>query len=532
MTSSFLNYTIKIIHVILNQTFFVKSNKTNKKVIMKQFRQFTIFLACFLSLSVFSQEKIANTTENQINIQQRLGYKALNYGVNFNINSWIKSQLYPSLYTSDLSFLQIQNKSIENSFQEYRQIEDIRKDMKGQENKKDIKEVIKDSGIQTPQNVLEEILLRRLIYANESPNQLQEKMNYFWFNHFNILYQKGPVRAFAPDYDKELRIHALGNFKDLLKTSLMHPAMLVYLDNFRSTVEKQKKDGSMQGGINENYARELLELHTMGVGSGYTQKDIQELARILTGFTIVPPNSNQVEKLNLIEGAVVSHGFFFNPRGHDFGDKLFLGKTIKGKGFEEINEVLDLLVNNVHTAKFISTKLATYFVSDKLSEQIISLMSKKFMETKGNIPEVLKVMIYSNEFLSSVNKKNKFKDPYNYILTSFNFCGKCDYSHINMAPILGMMNQLGQPFMGHPAPDGYSLKEADWLSSSQMQTRFNIAKNLNSIILKNSLDLNEVKNTYILLQTQLSKNSLDVIEKKENKEKLSFLLAAPEWMYY
>lgn len=477
---------------------------------------------------------INNSLDNQVNIQQRLGYKVLNYGENFNINSWIKFQLYPKPYKADINFLKIEHKSIEIFAQEYKQFEEMRKELKkeDQTSQVNMKSLAKTSDIQTPQSILEETLLRRIIYANESPNQLLEKMNYFWFNHFNVSYQKGAVKALVSDYDKELRLHSMGSFKDILKVSLMHPAMLIYLDNFKSTVEKQQKDGSKKNGINENYARELLELHTMGVGSGYTQKDIQELARILTGFTIISPNKTDNKKEKIEEGTVISNGFFFNPKNHDFGDKLFLGHTIKGRGFEEINEVLDLLVNNPHTAQFISTKLATYFVSDTPSSQLISAMSKKFMNTKGNIPEVLKSMIYSNEFITSVNKKSKFKDPYNYIVTSFNFCGKCDYSNIEMKPILNMMNQLGEPFMGHQTPDGYSLKEADWLSSSQMQTRFDVAKNLNQIILKNSLDKNQIQTTYLLLQTQLSKNSMDVINKKDNKEKLGFFLASPEWMYY
>lgn len=493
----------------------------------------TILLTLLTGFNLSSWAALPNDLKTQMDIQQRLGYKIVGYGQNFDINEWVKKQLRPQPFSIDMSYLQIENKDIRQFEKEFKQLEELKRQNKQSgDDREKLKEAILKAGLQMPEQMLEEDLKRRLIYASESPNQLQEKMNYFWFNHFNIFYQKGADRVFFADYDKTMRQYAMGNFKDILRASLMHPAMLVYLDNFHSTVEKSEKSGTKKGGVNENYARELLELHTMGVDSGYTQKDIQELARILTGFTILPPDDNKVQELSHIPGVVIKDGFLFNPRTHDMGDKVFLGHVIHGQGFNEINEVLDILVNNPKTAQFISRKLAIYFVSDNPSNQLVNKMSQKFLETQGNIPMTLSVMINSQEFLDSVHQKKKFKDPYTYIMTSMTMCGACDYKNMEGKPFLAMMNKLGQPFLGHQTPDGYSMKAGDWVSSTQMQERFDVAQNIGKIVMRQTTQPSLLQANYKVMTQELSENTMQVLEQKDNKDKLNFLFASPEWMSY
>jgi uncharacterized protein (DUF1800 family) len=196
---------------------------------------------------------------------------------------------------------------------------------------------------------------RSLLRDVYSPDQLQEQMTWFWLNHFNVHMYKRDVRAMVGDYeDQAIRPHALGKFRDLLAATLKHPAMLRYLDN----------DQNAGGHINENYAREIMELHTMGVGSGYTQKDVQELARILTGVGVdLSPDPPKLKAA--YQPLLVREGLFeFNPNRHDFGDKVFLGQTIKGSGFGEVEQALDLLARQPGTAHHVCAQLATYFMGD------------------------------------------------------------------------------------------------------------------------------------------------------------------------
>lgn len=312
--------------------------------------------------------------------------------------------------------------------------------------------------------IAREAASRSLLRSVYSSNQLLEQMDWFWMNHFNISNRKENLRAMLGDFEETaIRPHALGNFRDLLKATLVHPAMLRYLDNEHNAVEK----------INENYARELLELHTMGVGSGYTQTDIQELARVLTGIGINvradrarPRQAQQADyvRIGLME---------FNPRRHDFGDKTLLGTTIKGRGLTEIDQVLDLLVRQPATAKFVSQKLAQYFVADQVSDALIQSMASQFLKTNGDIPSVLKTMFETQEFVASLDKK--FKDPMHYVISAVRLAYE-DKMISNTGPILNWINTLGQQPNGHQTPDGYSMLEMAWSSPAQMTQRFDVAK--------------------------------------------------------
>src|SRR2546422_934335 len=198
-----------------------------------------------------------------------------------------------------------------------------------------------------------EAAARMLLRALYSPWQLREQMTWFWMNHFNVFQYKANLRVLVADYEERaIRPHALGRFRELLGATARHPAMLIYLDNAQNAANR----------INENYARELMELHTLGVDGGYTQRDVQELARILTGFSV--NFDREMPK--------------FIPGRHDYGDKLLLGRTIRGRGAAEVDEALDLLARHPATARFICRKLALFFVSDDPSEALVEQMATRF----------------------------------------------------------------------------------------------------------------------------------------------------------
>jgi uncharacterized protein (DUF1800 family) len=305
---------------------------------------------------------------------------------------------------------------------------------------------------------------RALLRSVYSSNQMQEQMSWFWMNHFNIHSGKHNLRAMLGDFEEQaIRPHALGNFRTLLRATMLHPAMLRYLDNEHNAV----------GRSNENYARELLELHTMGVGSGYSQNDVQELARVLTGVGVnldvkaprLPPELQRV---------YVRNGLFeFNPKRHDFSDKQILGKTIRGRGVSELDDVLNLLCRQPATARFISHKLAVYFVSDSPSPALVERMAQSFLRSDGDIPAVLRTMFDTPEFVLSLGAK--FKDPLHYVVSSVRLA--YDGSTItNTTPMFNWLNTLGEPINGRQTPDGYSLLETSWASPGQMTSRFDIAK--------------------------------------------------------
>ena len=311
-----------------------------------------------------------------------------------------------------------------------------------------------------------EAATRSLLRDIYSPNQLQEQMTWFWMNHFNIHSGKHNIRAMLGDFEENaIRPYALGNFRDLLRATAYHPAMLRYLDN----------EYNASGHINENYAREIMELHTMGVNSGYTQKDVQELARVLTGVGINLSGNAPKIKPELSKFYVRRGLFEFNPQRHDFGDKQFLGATIHGRGLNEMEEVFSMLTRQPATARYISKELATYFVSDNPSDALIQSMASSFLQSDGNIPITLRTMFDSQDFISSLG--HKFKDPLHYVVSVVRLAYDGN-SIVNTGPMLNWLNMMGQPFNGHQTPDGYSMQESAWASPGQMSVRFDIARSM------------------------------------------------------
>jgi uncharacterized protein (DUF1800 family) len=317
-----------------------------------------------------------------------------------------------------------------------------------------------------------EVELLRAIYGG---NQLKEQMVWFWLNHFSVYAPKGGVALFTTDYEENvIRPHALGKFKDLVMATLESPAMQIYLDNSKN----------VRGKTNENYARELMELHTLGVNSGYTQQDVQQLSLILTGAGIVPQragpgNINGVDDTFFRQrpGIVRDGLFVFLPGRHDFSDKQFLGHNIKGDGFNEIEQAVDLIVQQPACATFVSRQLAQYFVADDPPQPLIDAMAATFQRTDGDIAAVLRTMFLSKYITASYGKK--FKDPTQFLVSAMrmSYDGK---PITNADPLVNWMNQMAEPMYGHITPDGWPTDNASWSSSGQMAKRFDVARAIGS----------------------------------------------------
>lgn len=322
---------------------------------------------------------------------------------------------------------------------------------------------------------------RHLLRALYSPAQLREQMTWFWMNHFSVYSGKANVRWTLADYEERtVRPRALGRFGDLVMATLTAPAMLEFLDNAQSAA----------GRVNENYARELMELHTLGVaggpsGSRYTQQDVQELARILTGVGL--NTSGEAPKLPAARQALYRRSglFEFNPARHDFGTKTFLGHRIEGAGFAEVEQAVALLVRDPACARFITGKLASYFVSDAPPPALVDRMADTFARTGGDIAAVLRTMLLAPEFDAATQAPaaaRKLKDPVQYVLSSLRLAydGQPIAPIANLRPVIGWLGQLGEPLYGRVSPDGFPLAESAWASSGQMVKRFEIARAIGS----------------------------------------------------
>lgn len=313
-----------------------------------------------------------------------------------------------------------------------------------------------------------------LLRATYGSNQLKEQMVWFWLNHFSVYARKGGVALFTNDYEENvIRPHALGKFKDLVMATLESPAMQIYLDNAKN----------IKGKTNENYARELMELHTLGVNAGYTQQDVQQLALILTGAGVVPQRGANMYN-GLDDGflrqrpGVVHNGLFvFSPGRHDFSDKQFLGQDIRGSGFSEIEQAVDLIVRQPACATFVSRQLAQYFVADNPPPELIDEMTHTFQRTDGDISAVLRTMFLSKYITQNYGKK--FKDPTQFLVSAMRL--SYDGQPIsNAEPMVNWLNQMTELVYGHITPDGWPTDNASWSSSGQMAKRFDVARAIGS----------------------------------------------------
>jgi len=369
--------------------------------------------------------------------------------------------------------------------------------------------------LNNPQQVVaNEVAQGKLVRAIYSERQLQEVMSDFWFNHFNVFINKGPDRYLITSYERDvIRPRALGKFKDLLLATAQSPAMLFYLDNWQSvgpdsavamgmpehgngrsglnnnrppriytdrygnvymrggngpahpqagpngSPQKQKKQE--RRGLNENYAREIMELHTLGVDGGYTQKDVTELAKILTGWTIQEPRRGG--------------NFEFNERMHEPGKKFFLGHVIKENGEKEGQQVIAMLASHPSTARFISRKLAMRFVSDNPPQPLVDRMAQTFLQSDGDIRDVLRTLFSSPEFWAAEDYRAKVKTPLEFVASAAR-ATQADVT--NPMPLVQTLNKLGMPLYGMQPPTGYSMKAETWVNSAALLNRMNFALTL------------------------------------------------------
>ncbi|MBW9334973.1 DUF1800 domain-containing protein [Herbaspirillum sp. RU 5E] len=312
-----------------------------------------------------------------------------------------------------------------------------------------------------------QVHMARLLQATESPRQLEEVMTEFWANHFNVFEGKEWVRYWVGDYEKNaIRPYALGNFRDLLGAVAHHPAMLYYLDNWLSSGAGTPGARGRFKGLNENYARELMELHTLGVDGGYQQADVITLARILSGWTI------DVDAMKA--GAAP---FRFVAQRHDNAPKVFLGKPLQANGYQEGEAALDILANHPSTARFISTQLVEYFVSDRPDPALVAKLSQKFLATGGDIRAVLQTLFDSPQFWARSNYQTQFKTPYQFMVSALR---AGDITVRNAKPVNGELGQSGMPLYGWLTPEGYKYSEAAWLNPGALLRRINLAGNLAS----------------------------------------------------
>jgi uncharacterized protein (DUF1800 family) len=346
---------------------------------------------------------------------------------------------------------------------------------------------------QGQQSVVQDLMQAKIIRAVESDRQLEEVLTDFWFNHFNVFIEKGQVRQYITEYEREaIRPHVLGKFRDMLGATAHSPAMLFYLDNFQSSspnaqqqtmapemvrrlnnprlgpAQRQQLMQRLQqaqrqrpSGLNENYARELMELHTLGVDGGYTQKDVQEVARALTGWTIARPGLT----------------FEFRPQMHDSGSKEILGVKFDGRGGQSEGErVLDMLAKHPSTAHHIAFKLAQRFVADDPPATLVDRAAKVFLDTKGDLREVTRTIITSPEMFDSDTYRAKVKTPFEFVVSALRATGA---TVTNAQPIVQQLRgPLGMPLYGCQPPTGYSMTADAWVNTGALLNRMNFAVSL------------------------------------------------------
>ena len=338
-----------------------------------------------------------------------------------------------------------------------------------------------------PARVVEELGMAKMTRAIYSERQLQQVMDDFWFNHFNVFAGKGEVKWYLTSYERDvIEPHTLGKFKDLLTATAKSPAMLFYLDNYLSVdpnaqerlaaqramrqqmrrrpygypprpVPAQNKK-KQERGLNENYGRELMELHTLGVDGGYTQKDVTEVARCFTGWTIEKPR--EIAQ------------FKFDDKMHDPTSKTVLGKKIHTGGMKDGEQVIEMLAKHPSTAKFVSTKLARRFVSDDPPPALVERMAKTFQKSDGDIREVMRTMIYSPEFWTKEAYRAKIKTPYELVVSSVRALGTDVDTPM---PLVQWVARIGQPLYQCQPPTGYSDKGETWVNTGALLNRLNFS---------------------------------------------------------
>ena len=391
------------------------------------------------------------------------------------IDVWIDEQLHPDRIPDravearlqQLPSLRMSNAELMNKL--YRPIVEARREKKEDGAAPQLRMLNQES-----REVVQDVVAERIIRAAESDRQLNEVMVDFWVNHFNVFAGKGLDRFFLVSYERDtIRPRIWGRFEDLLLATAKSPAMLFYLDNARSVaapenrsrraqqmIERRRPDMANRGGLNENYARELMELHTLGVDGGYTQQDVTELARVLTGWTIDQKSGS----------------FIFRPALHDAGAKTVLGVRFPGGGgIEEGEKMIRFLAHQPATAKHIAFKLSQRLVADDPPPALVDRVAKKFLDTDGDLRETVKAVITSPEFRDAKSYRAKVKSPFEYVISAI----RATNATINdPLPIARALQQAGEPLYGCQPPTGYSDKAEAWVNTGALMMRLNFALGL------------------------------------------------------
>jgi uncharacterized protein (DUF1800 family) len=420
------------------------------------------------------------------------------------LENWIQAQLHPENLSDpvvDMRLAQypafaLDSASLLNTYPP-NDIAAKRLGLKVDEYQKRLQDLAKQPGgmnslpFKDQNEIVNDLMEVKLIRAVYSERQLDEQLEDFWFNHFNVFVYKDLDRWYMIPYERDaIRPHVLGKFRDLLEATAKSPAMLFYLDNSSSADPhafdrlKQHPPAAHPGvtarpvpeppgaklpplggkrGLNENYGRELMELHTLGVDGGYTQQDVIDVARAFTGWTIVSPRENPE--------------FYFDARLHDPDPKRVLGKKIKAGGIKDAEQVLDLLAKNPHTAHHISLQLAQHFVSDNPPASLVARMTKTYEKSKGDIRAVMTTMIYSPEFWSRSAFRAKVKTPFELVASTVRALG-ADVDQ--PLPMVQWVARIGEPLYQCLTPNGYSDKGASWVSTGTLLNRMNFAIALTS----------------------------------------------------
>jgi uncharacterized protein (DUF1800 family) len=322
-----------------------------------------------------------------------------------------------------------------------------------------------------PARIATELQAAKVVRAVTSERQLEEVMVDFWFNHFNVFAGKGDVRWYVSSYERDaIRPYALGRFPDLVRATAYHPAMLFYLDNWLSArpgfIVPVGPNRGRKAGLNENYARELMELHTLGVDGGYAQKDVTEVARAFTGWTINRPQTD-------------GH-FVFRPIMHDTGEKIVLGQRIPAGGARDDGErVIQILTQHPATARFIATKLVRRFVSDTPPPALVARVAGTYASTGGDIPAMLRTIFESPEFFSDEAYRAKIKKPFEFVVSAVRALGGTTDAAGGMA-LARASAEIGEPLYRAQPPTGYADRGEVWVNAGALLARMNFALGLAS----------------------------------------------------
>lgn len=459
----------------------------------------------------------------------------INEVVKTGLENWLQQQLEASLPDTELDkrlagfdALKMNNEEIVNHYLTPAQIirlgiqqKIIRNDSLSntdrEKYRQELAKVMRASGVKPVQELHRQLVNQKVLRAVYSNNQLKEVLTDFWFNHFNVSLTKGQSQQYVMSYERDaIRPHVFGNFKNMLLATAKHPAMLEYLDNAlsvsndnerarrqqnnamlraaRERTEARLNDTSMQGnalvqqavaarrtqGLNENYAREVMELHTMGVDGGYTQKDVTEVARALTGWSLRPmfkngPAMRLIENLDEVQlkrrGLMIDGDFLFRGDKHDESEKIILGKKYRGTdGYEEGVAVLNMLASHVSTAKFIATKMAIRFVSDEPSQALIKTLTSTYQQTDGNIKAMIIAMVNHPDFWAKKALREKIKSPFEFAISAL----RTTKAQV-MQPfqVFNWCSKMGQRVYYYQAPTGFPDRANYWINSGALLNRMN-----------------------------------------------------------